>query len=88
VRIGVRDHGPGYPPDLAADGAEQPRGSGPGAHTGLGLPIARAIAEAHGGRLELANEPGGGALATLVFGAADLPRHDRGSQTAGSPRPS
>ena len=44
-----------------------------GAATTLGLPTARAIAEAHGGTLEVANAPGGGVVATLA-----LPR--RGGQ--------
>jgi two-component system sensor histidine kinase KdpD len=34
---------------------------------GLGLPIARAIAQAHGGRLTAANRPGGGAAFRLVL---------------------
>jgi signal transduction histidine kinase len=68
VTLTVRDHGPGIP-------AEQQRlvfekfgrvntggRSKPGA--GLGLFIARSIAEAHGGTLELASEAGAGAAFT------------------------
>ncbi|MDQ2665638.1 MAG: HAMP domain-containing histidine kinase [Gemmatimonadota bacterium] len=39
--------------------------------TGLGLPIARWIAEAHGGRLTIASSPGDGTVVTLL-----LPRRD------------
>lgn len=35
--------------------------------TGLGLPIARSLIEAHGGRLEILSEPGRGTIARLVF---------------------
>ena len=38
--------------------------------TGLGLAIARRLARAHGGDIEAANDPGGGARATLTLPAA------------------
>jgi two-component system, OmpR family, sensor histidine kinase MprB len=69
----VRDHGPGF-----SDGdlervferfyrAEDARGM-PG--SGLGLAIVRQAAEAHGGSVEAANAPGGGALLRVSFGPA------------------
>ena len=71
VRIDVRDHGPG----IAAEdqrlifekfGRVTTGNARPG--TGLGLFIARSIAEAHGGTLEVASAPKRGAVFTL-----DLP---------------
>jgi two-component system nitrogen regulation sensor histidine kinase NtrY len=35
--------------------------------TGLGLSIAAKVAEAHGGRLEIGDAPGGGARVSLVL---------------------
>jgi len=35
--------------------------------TGVGLAIARDVAEAHGGTLVLANRPGGGLVATVTL---------------------
>lgn len=68
VTVTVRDHGPGIPPEqqrlvFEKFGRVNTGGrSKPGA--GLGLFIARSIAEAHGGTLELASEPGAGAAFT------------------------
>jgi two-component system sensor histidine kinase KdpD len=45
---------------------------------GLGLPIARAIAQAHGGRLTAANRPGGGTVFRLTLPvSADAPASGR-----------
>ncbi|GAA0367032.1 HAMP domain-containing sensor histidine kinase [Streptomyces blastmyceticus] len=63
----VRDHGPGFPPDLLRDGPRRfhtgakERGSG----HGLGLTIALGQARLLGAELRLGNAPDGGAVATL-----------------------
>jgi signal transduction histidine kinase len=65
-RISIRDHGPGYPDEVLRDGPTRFR-MGPednGGH-GLGLTIALGQARVLGARLELADAPGGGALATV-----------------------
>ena len=72
VQIWVDDQGPGIPLDLRQQVFE-PFWHGEGAKengTGLGLAIARAIALAHGGRLEVAEAPGGGCRMLL-----GLPQH-------------
>jgi len=74
VRIAVRDAGPGIPRDHQARIFEKfgrvdvPGASKPG--TGLGLFIARSIAEAHGGSLEVSSgaEPGSTFTLTLPVG--------------------
>jgi signal transduction histidine kinase len=70
VRISVSDRGPGIPEDqqvliFEKFGRADVPGSKPG--TGLGLFIARSIAEAHGGRLEVRSRPEAGATFTLTL---------------------
>jgi len=74
VRISVRDRGPGIPFDQQRrifekfGRADVTGASKPG--TGLGLFIARSIAEAHGGTLEVHSRPEQGATFTLTLPAA------------------
>jgi two-component system, OmpR family, sensor histidine kinase MprB len=86
----VRDHGPGFSEkDLPhvfdrfyrAENARRLPGSG------LGLAIVKQAAEGHGGRVEAANAPGGGALVRVSFGAAtgdgQSPRHPSPASATG-----
>jgi signal transduction histidine kinase len=77
VRIAVSDTGPGIPPEhlphifdrfYKADAAraDTPIRSG----SGLGLSIVRAIVHRHGGEVSAVNQPGGGAIFTLLLPAA------------------
>jgi two-component system, OmpR family, sensor kinase len=70
VRLWVRDTGPGVPRHEQARIFERfvrldraPAGEG----AGLGLAITRAVAEAHGGRVELDSRPGDGARFTVII---------------------
>jgi signal transduction histidine kinase len=69
VAVSVRDHGPGIPPEsqrlifekfgrVSQDGLSKPG-------AGLGLFIARSIAEAHGGSLDVDSDAGAGATFTV-----------------------
>jgi signal transduction histidine kinase len=70
VRFWVRDSGPGVPIEdreriferFYRGRSARPRSEG----AGLGLSIVRAIAEAHGGRVELVSQPGRGATFTII----------------------
>ena len=75
VRLEVRDHGPGLPTDdsdalferfwRAEGGRERGKGG-----AGLGLAIVAAVVDAHGGRVQAANAPGGGASFVVRLPAA------------------
>ncbi len=71
VSIFVRDRGPGIAPEHLERIFDRFFCYRPGQadahrrHTGLGLPIARAIAESYGGTLEASNHPEGGAVFEL-----------------------
>ena len=67
-RVTVRDHGPGMPPEVRAKAFDaffttKHRG------TGLGLPIARRVVEAHGGTIDIAVAEGGGTMVAIQLPA-------------------
>ncbi|MGW0611197.1 ATP-binding protein [Streptomyces sp. NPDC002788] len=67
--VTVRDHGEGFPEYLVTHGPQRFRTEGGTRGHGLGLTIALGQAEVLGARLEFANAPDGGAMATLVLAA-------------------
>jgi signal transduction histidine kinase len=76
IRFEIADDGPGFASeDLPRVfeplfRSDQARATAMGG-TGLGLAIARRLARAHGGDVEAANNPGGGARTTVVLPATD-----------------
>jgi len=66
ARIRVSDAGPGVEPELLGRILE-PYFSTQSGGTGLGLPIARRVAEEHGGSLSLRNRPQGGLEVTVTI---------------------
>lgn len=74
VRVRVRDYGAGLMPDefeRIFDKFYRGRSARRIPGTGLGLPICRGIAEAHGGRLWAEHAPGGGVVFVLSLPVAD-----------------
>ncbi len=63
------DGGRGFPEALLGRALE-PFVHGEGRGTGLGLAIVRAVAEVHGGEVQIANRPEGGARVSLAFSLA------------------
>lgn len=81
VWLWVRDHGPGVPAaEREAITARRVRGAqaiGSGrTGRGLGLAIVAKIVAAHAGRLDIADNPGGGSVFSIVLPAADPPPGD------------
>ncbi len=72
LRIEVRDRGPGMSETVLAN-ALLPFSSTKRSGTGLGLALAREIAEAHGGRVQLANRPEGGLSVSLILPQRGMP---------------
>jgi len=69
IELAIADRGAGIAPELRARVFEpffttRPNG------TGLGLAVARQIVEAHGGRIDVGDRPGGGACFTIRLPAA------------------
>ncbi len=70
VRFQVRDHGPGFPPELLPRAFERftVGEAGRGGGAGLGLAVVDAVARAHSGAAGAANLPGGGAEVWMELG--------------------
>ncbi len=73
--ISVADHGPGLPPESLPqvfDKFYRVPGA-PAGGTGLGLSIVKGLVEAHGGRVEARNRPGGGAEFSIYLPVVGAP---------------
>ena len=68
IRVGDRGAGPGEDPESLFEPYVTGRADG----TGLGLPIARSLAEANGGQLDLTARAGGGTAAVLRLPRAEV----------------
>jgi signal transduction histidine kinase len=60
VRVEIRDHGPGVPPEIRRR-IFDPYTTAKSGGTGLGLALARQTVDMHGGTIEVGDTPGGGA---------------------------
>jgi two-component system sensor histidine kinase ChvG len=81
LTLRISDRGPGIPPGHVERVFERffsyrPGQAGAEKHAGLGLSIAKAVAEAAGGDISASNRPGGGACFNLSFPRAKPPRRN------------
>jgi signal transduction histidine kinase len=67
VTLEVHDNGPGIPEEMRQRVFSRFWRAGPGAGSGLGMYIARGIVEEHGGRIDILDSDGGGALLSVWF---------------------
>jgi signal transduction histidine kinase len=67
VSVEVHDNGPGIPEEMRQRVFSRFWRAGPGAGSGLGMYIARGIVEQHGGRIDILDSAGGGALVRVWF---------------------
>jgi signal transduction histidine kinase len=77
ARLIVSDNGPGMDAKAQArafDRFSRMSDTSRGDAQGLGLPLARQLVEAHGGKLSLISEPGEGTVFTMELPRGDLPR--------------
>ena len=93
VTIEVADRGPGVPPELRSRIFERFARTAesdvnrPSRSSGLGLAIVRAVAEAHGGRVEVGDAEGGGAVFIVTLPAAAAIRTDADRVSESVPEP-
>ncbi len=73
-RLEIEDDGPGFPPEVVDRPFEKYVKGKDSTGSGLGLAFAEAVVRAHGGHIQAANGPGGGASIII-----DLPLTVRGS---------
>ena len=82
VKVRVTDHGIGIPPEESSKASSSASAAAAELRTmnaeglGLGLPVAKAIVEAHKGRIEMASRLGEGTTVTIAL------RHSRTEATA------
>jgi two-component system, OmpR family, sensor histidine kinase MprB len=77
--LSVRDHGPGFHDEdlpFVFDRFHRARDARSKPGSGLGLAIVRETAQAHGGFVQAANAPGGGAIVRVGFGQLLAPGDD------------
>ncbi len=67
ARVEITDDGPGFDPGVIDHVFERFRRGDRSGSVGLGMAIARTIAELHGGRCEAANQESGGAVVTVFL---------------------